>query len=1523
MGFDPKKYGAKEVKTSGGIDLSKYGAVEVEMPEEVKKKEPTAGGGAPKPSAFSAPVFGPLAQSVSDPKKVLSVPIAPKGQPKTKYTPEQIKNYGGQVLAETQERLANTGFAPNQSAQLLDDNVLNSVLNEQRDLSAQSFSQRFADLSRFRLASDQQLPKVQLPAGVEAPKQKTFELEAQQVEREFKADVKKRQADLAVMRGIEIAKRNPTESPRVIGTEILKVADPDTYAIWEKTGFANRNIARQAEELGVQALAATGDDNAARLAAEDLSTMDDRFPEQKIAIARQMIAAKAYEDAGKVGALMGKRWTVEEMDKYAQQLPEDYREVYEKHIRPLETRLFGASDNMPTWGLPKFVEGFTGTFDEMGKFVLEKANIRTESDVANEILNAPTETSKSNVGENAALEARKRELQLKKENKQATAADIYELEELTKTTNARGAAQRFLDGAANVTGNVAAFAVMGRALGNALGAAANRAGIMATEVPLGARGLDAIAETATSFGLRKGVLDTAGLLAAGYAASDNSNAKAALQLFPDDKDTDKRTAYKQVMNWANAASELVFRDTKVLDAFKRTVSPKITTFVSQLSKGQIDNLAAKETVKGILREGFQVAKAAGANINQEAVEELLPVVTDAVATGVLAPDKLDVGDKFKEAWDTYMTMLVDGSVVGLVGGVRDYRQNRVALPFMSKLGRVGFEDFTTAIQTEIARQEVQGGLTPEQAQEKRAIIQAFAAANESAATNPALQDKPQREIDKYVALDAKARVLAEKVQTVAEADTVAAEIIAEQVNEAEQAKADLLSDSTVVTEEGGIVPANEAPIEEDLTKISTAESRKAALKEAVRAAFPQTPANEPTTTEANQPTTEIEGATNPQQIEAGTPTGVQPNIGGMGQGRPAGNVAVEGNVSEQIKAIEAKLTNDQWVNSGTVFEGDTFKSNDGGDYSIQAQDDDNGVFLLVRDSDGETIGYASLEKAKNGILTVREVHVDEDKRGSGIGKAMYDYVDANFGAIEKSASQSREGQQLWSSNTKYAEKKVAELTQKTPSQPIPQSQAEPAGNVAVEGNADLLSINIISSSVFKNIDKAKVIADFLPKGGELKSVTEIDVSNDGEEVSYGTKTSKASITVRGLSAKDIEQELDFEKKVLAKSKEDAKNFNEDDIWGMRGLTKKEKENAIKRHKQSLLNNEQVERIVIPFYQKHLDLLQVNKNTEGIGEQKSEREVKVNKNVSVKELDASYKLKAIPENNPMYKQGFRYEAIISFPESLGENGSYSDGNFYKKIPSEKELIADINSTIQYELEQLNEQDYLSGRDERIKDALEKVVKSFNEQSQLRQQIPESGDIKAAGKAAADFIRTLRPPSNTAQSNILGLPIAVYDTAIVAIANAVEAGATVAQAIADVVADLQRQFPNWKEANKFATEVEWAGKMRPFVSQQVAQFPDLTTEEIMEVIAEEAPHLIATPEQEQAVRELVADALGAGNVFAAIDAANTKRSINARNAAKTQVREKYGEEAAKAMDINSNFDKYIAQLKDTGVIEKVIC
>ncbi len=121
------------------------------------------------------------------------------------------------------------------------------------------------------------------------------------------------------------------------------------------------------------------------------------------------------------------------------------------------------------------------------------------------------------------------------------------------------------------------------------------------------------------------------------------------------------------------------------------------------------------------------------------------------------------------------------------------------------------------------------------------------------------------------------------------------------------------------------------------------------------------------------------------------------------------------------------------------------------------------------------------------------------------------------------------------------------------------------------------------------VDKAKSIIEHLPKGGELKGITEIKVSDNGEEVSYGTKTRKTRITVERMSSDDIRQELIFEKKVLERSKIDAENFNEDTILSAKGLTRQEKEDAIRMHKQSLLNNEQVEKIVIPFYEKHLEI----------------------------------------------------------------------------------------------------------------------------------------------------------------------------------------------------------------------------------------------------------------------------------------------------------------------------------------------
>jgi hypothetical protein len=96
-----------------------------------------------------------------------------------------------------------------------------------------------------------------------------------------------------------------------------------------------------------------------------------------------------------------------------------------------------------------------------------------------------------------------------------------------------------------------------------------------------------------------------------------------------------------------------------------------------------------------------------------------------------------------------------------------------------------------------------------------------------------------------------------------------------------------------------------------------------------------------------------------------------------------------------------------------------------------------------------------------------------------------------------------------------------------------------------------------------------------------------------------------------------------------------------------------------------------------------------------------------------ELDASYKIDKIEKTDPMYADGWRYEMTIGYPESLGENGNYDTGNFYKEVPSVETIIKDITDALTEHYQDLKEEgDIISGRDENIRNALAKVLDREN-------------------------------------------------------------------------------------------------------------------------------------------------------------------------------------------------------------------
>jgi hypothetical protein len=141
------------------------------------------------------------------------------------------------------------------------------------------------------------------------------------------------------------------------------------------------------------------------------------------------------------------------------------------------------------------------------------------------------------------------------------------------------------------------------------------------------------------------------------------------------------------------------------------------------------------------------------------------------------------------------------------------------------------------------------------------------------------------------------------------------------------------------------------------------------------------------------------------------------------------------------------------------------------------------------------------------------------------------------------------------------------------------------------------------------------------------------------------------------------------------------------------------------------------------------------------------------------------------------------------------------------------------------------------------------------------VPLFGDIKSRGKEIADFIRTLRPPANSAQSNILGLPLAIYDTLIVTVANLVEGGATIAQAVVDAIRQLKADG-RIKDADlkdfdekEFTAHIKERKKVGEYVAGVLSEFPDATTEEIMDAIQEDAPKFIDTPEKKAAIEAMV--------------------------------------------------------------------
>lgn len=127
-------------------------------------------------------------------------------------------------------------------------------------------------------------------------------------------------------------------------------------------------------------------------------------------------------------------------------------------------------------------------------------------------------------------------------------------------------------------------------------------------------------------------------------------------------------------------------------------------------------------------------------------------------------------------------------------------------------------------------------------------------------------------------------------------------------------------------------------------------------------------------------------------------------------------------------------------------------------------------------------------------------------------------------------------------------------------------------------------------------------------------------------------------------------------------------------------------------------------------------------------------------------------------------------------------------------------------------------------------LEGGLKSFIENGDLpdmeniisEERQPEKKKISLAGKELADKLRGLKSKRDTLQSNIFGIPIAIYDGAIEVIATSVEQGAKLADAISEGIKYIRENGGRGIQQNEFIKHIEdFAAGEKPKIKVQVGE------------------------------------------------------------------------------------------------------
>lgn len=220
----------------------------------------------------------------------------------------------------------------------------------------------------------------------------------------------------------------------------------------------------------------------------------------------------------------------------------------------------------------------------------------------------------------------------------------------------------------------------------------------------------------------------------------------------------------------------------------------------------------------------------------------------------------------------------------------------------------------------------------------------------------------------------------------------------------------------------------------------------------------------------------------------------------------------------------------------------------------------------------ENVNYA--DKSVDELIEIKNdkySNMDIESPMSEDEKSLTKTIAAKFSDVNKKIAERRK--------LKNESKQTIEVHQPTKVESVANTKPNKVGSETEKGENN-------KNSVVERLKQT------LPKEGEISGVTKIDILDNGNELSYGSKVLSTLISIKKMSLEDIKEEIEFEKKMVLKKKQDFSKFNENEVRNSFAFSGKEKADIIKFNKSLPLSIEKSEKIIIPFYEAHLGLNKV-------------------------------------------------------------------------------------------------------------------------------------------------------------------------------------------------------------------------------------------------------------------------------------------------------------------------------------------